>query len=111
MIDLHSSPAKNLSGLSFVVIGGMSFHGAKIATYLHNMNFSVTVIEDAVNIEPDPIRWYRWTQLPMKNQNKIFIDFSLGNKLRIKLLTINPGVILYVPTGIIELNSFQGEPC
>ena len=55
MID-PQSPAKKLSSLSFVVIGGMSFHGAKIATYLHNMNFSVTVIEDAVNIEPDPMR-------------------------------------------------------
>ena len=46
MID-PQSPAKKLSDLSFVVIGGMSFHGAKIATYLHNMNFNVTVIEDA----------------------------------------------------------------
>ena len=63
MIDPQSSPAKKLSDSSFVVIGGMSFHGAKITTYLHNMNFNVTVIEDAVNIEPDPIRWYRWTQL------------------------------------------------
>ena len=109
MID-PQSPAKKLSDLSFVVIGGMSFHGAKIATYLHNMNFNVTVIEDAVNIEPDPIRWYRWTQLPMKNQDKIFIDFSLGNKLATKLHAINPDVILYVPTGIIESNSFQGDP-
>ena len=109
MIDLQS-PVKKLSDLSFVVIGGMSFHGAKIATYLHNMNFSVTVIEDAVNIEPDPIRWYRWTQLPMKNQDKIFIDFSLGNKLATKLHAIDPDVILYVPTGIIESNSFQGDP-
>ena len=109
MID-PQSPAKKLSDLSFVVIGGMSFHGAKIATYLHNMNFSVTVIEDAVNIEPDPIRWYRWTQLPMKNQDKIFIDFSLGNKLATKLHAIDPDVILYVPTGIIESNSFQGDP-
>ena len=110
MID--QLPAKNLSKLSsFVVIGGMSFHGAKIANYLHNMNFSVTVIEDAVNIEPDPIRWYRWTQLPMKNQDKIFIDFSLGtDKLRTKLQAINPDVILYVPTGIIDLNSVQGDP-
>ena len=105
-------PAKNLSKLSsFVVIGGMSFHGAKIANYLHDMNFRVTVIEDAVNIEPDPLKWYRWTQLPMKNQDKIFIDFSLGtDKLRTKLQAINPDVILYVPTGIIDLNSFQGDP-
>ena len=105
-------PAKKSSKLlSFVVIGGMSFHGAKIANYLHNMNFSVTVIEDAVNIEPDPLKWYRWTQLPMKSQDKIFIDFSLGtNQLITKLLTINPDVILYVPTGIIDLNSVQGDP-
>ena len=110
MIDPQSPSAKKLYDLSFVIIGGMSFHGAKIATYLHNMNFNVTVIEDAVNIEPDPIRWYRWTYLPMKNQDKIFIDFSLGNKLATKLKTINPDVILYVPTGIIESNSFQGDP-
>ena len=104
-------PTKNSTKLlHYVIIGGMSFHGAKIATYLHNMNFNVTVIEDAVNIEPDPIRWYRWTQLPMKNQDKIFIDFSLGNKLATKLHTIDPDVILYVPTGIIESNSFQGDP-
>ena len=84
-------PAKNSSKLlGFVVIGGMSFHGAKIANYLHDMNFRVTVIEDAVNIEPDPLKWYRWTQLPMKNQDKIFIDFSLGtDKLRTKLQAIN----------------------
>ena len=71
MIDPQSPSAKKLYDLSFVIIGGMSFHGAKIATYLHNMNFSVTVIEDAVNIEPDLIRWYRWTYLPMKNQQNI----------------------------------------
>ena len=105
-------PEKNLSKLlSFVVIGGMSFHGAKIANYLHNMNFSVTVIEDAVNIEPDPLKWYRWTQLPMKNQDKIFIDFSLGtDKLRTKVQAINPDVILYVPTAMADLNSVQGDP-
>ena len=110
MID--QIPAKNSSKLSsFVVIGGMSFHGAKIANYLHDMNFIVTVIEDAVNIEPDPIKWYRWTQLPMKDQDKIFIDFSLGtDKLRTKLQAINPDVILYVPTGIIDLNSVQEDP-
>ena len=109
---INQLPAKNSFKLSsFVIIGGMSFHGAKIANYLHNMNFRVTVIEDAVNIEPDPIRWYRWTQLPMKNQDKIFIDFSLGtDKLRTKLQAINPDVILYVPTGIIDLNSIQGDP-
>ena len=57
MID-HLKAKKSSKLLSFVVIGGMSFHGAKIANYLHNMNFSVTIIEDAVNIEPDPIKWY-----------------------------------------------------
>ena len=110
MIDLL--PAKKFSKLSsFVVIGGMSFHGAKIANYLHNMNFDITVIEDAVNIEPDPLKWYRWTQLPMKNQDKIFIDFSLGtDKLRTKLQAINPDVILYVPTAMTDLNSVQGDP-
>ena len=110
MIDqLQAKKSSKL--LSFVVIGGMSFHGARIANYLHNMNFRVTVIEDAVNIEPDPLKWYRWTQLPMKNQDKIFIDFSLGtNQLITKLLTIDPNVILYVPTGIIDLNSIQGDP-
>ena len=110
MID--ELPEKELSKLSsFVVIGGMSFHGARIANYLHNMNFRVTVIEDAVNIEPDPIKWYRWTQLPMKNQDKIFIDFSLGtNQLITKLLTINPDVILYVPTAMTDLKFIQGDP-
>ena len=109
---INQLPAKNSFKLSsFVIIGGMSFHGAKIANYLHNMNFSVTVIEDAVNIEPDPIKWYRWTQLSMKDQDKIFIDFSLGtDKLRTKLQAINPDVILYVPTGIIDLKSIQGDP-
>ena len=110
MID--QLPAKKSSKLlSFVVIGGMSFHGAKIANYLHNMNFRVTVVEDAVNIEPDPIRWYRWTQLPVKNQNKVFIDFSLGtSQLITKLLTINPDVILYVPTAMTDLKFIQGDP-
>ena len=105
-------PEKNLSKLlSFVVIGGMSFHGARIANYLHDMNFRVTVIEDAVNIEPDPLKWYRWTQLPMKNQDKIFIDFSLGtDELQTKLQAINPDVILYVPTAMADLNSVQGDP-
>ena len=111
MMDQLSSAKNSSKILSFVVIGGMSFHGAKIANYLHDMNFIVTVIEDAVNIEPDPLKWYRWTQLPMKNQDKIFIDFSLGtDKLRTKLQAINPDVILYVPTGIIDLNSVQGDP-
>ena len=46
----------------------------------------------------------------MKNQDKIFTDFSLDNKLAIKLHAIDPDVILYVPTGIIESNSFQADP-
>ena len=46
-----------------VVIGGMSFIGAKLSQYFYDKGEEVIAIEDAINIEPDPMRWYRWTEL------------------------------------------------
>ena len=83
-----------------VIVGGMSFHGAMIANYLYKSNCYVTVIEDSINIEPVPIKWYRWTYLPV---HKEFVDFSHNiNKLKRVLKTSRASSVLYVPTGIID---------
>ena len=85
---------------NIVIVGGMSFHGAMIANYLYKSNCYVTVIEDSINIEPVPIKWYRWTNLPV---HKELVDFSHNiNKLKKVLKTSGASSVLYVPTGIID---------
>ena len=87
---------------NIVIVGGMSFHGAMIANYLHDKYCSVTVIEDSINIEPVPIKWYRWTYLPVRKE---FVDFTHDiNKLKNVLNTSKADSVLYIPTGIIDIH-------
>ena len=90
----------------------MSFIGAKVSQYLSNISKGrkVVPIEDAINIEPDPMRWYRWTKLSKSGLSTTLVDFgsdvTLKNfkKLLANAVTTN---IVYVPTGVIELSKIE----
>ena len=94
---------------NWIVIGGMSFIGAKVSQYLDRIGQKVTVIEDAINIEPDPMRWYRWTELHKLGLSTMFVEFSDNNFAKLKKVVLdNSGAkIVYVPTGIFELNKIK----
>ena len=49
---------------SAFLIGGMSFIGAKLAVHLHSRkNDDIIAMEDVINVDRDPLKWYRWTEM------------------------------------------------
>ena len=86
----------------------MSFVGAKVSQYLYDKGEEVIAIEDAINIEPDPMRWYRWTELHKLGLSATIVEFSDSNFDKLKnVVQQNDIVIVYVPTGIIEWNKID----
>uniref|UniRef100_A0A1X7SW68 Uncharacterized protein n=1 Tax=Amphimedon queenslandica TaxID=400682 RepID=A0A1X7SW68_AMPQE len=94
-----------LPDTTVVVIGGMSFHGAMIAEYLHKKDYKVILLEDSLNIAPVPLKWDRWSQLTV---DKTFFDFSDEAKLKMSLL--GAATVLYVPTGLIDMETMTNDP-
>lgn len=88
----------------------MSFHGAKIASCLYSEGDTVITAEDSLNIEPNPIKWYRWTQLTLQGHSTVFVDFSTSqyiDKLKSILKKSHSNTVLYIPTGITDLEDVQ----
>ena len=85
----------------------MSFHGAMITEYFYKENFEVTLIEDSINIAPVPLKWDRLSQLKVI---KTFIDFSDETKLKTVLEKSGATTVLYVPTGLIDIERMINDP-
>ena len=87
----------------------MSFIGAKLSQYLYDKGEKVIAIEDTINIEPDPMRWYRWTKLHKLGLSTTLVEFSDSNfdKNLKNVVQQNNILIVYVPTGIIEWNKID----
>ena len=58
--------------LDIVLFGGMSFIGSRLAVYLNGKVHNIRIMEDVINVDPDPMKWYRWGEL-----NKLGIAQSI----------------------------------
>ena len=80
-----------LEDLDTVLLGGMSFIGSRLAVYLNGKVHNIRVMEDVINVDPDPLKWYRWGEL-----NKLGIAQSIYDS-DITNLSCN-SLLIYVPT-------------
>ena len=82
-----------LEHLDIVLFGGMSFIGSRLAVYLNGKVHvqNIKVMEDVINVDPDPMKWYRWGEL-----NKLGIAQSIYDS-DITNLPCNSSFI-YIPT-------------
>ena len=73
----------------------MSFIGARLSHFIHNLNHSEVIsLEDAINIAPNTIQWYRWTQLHMLGVSQLsFVDFTNG--ITLENCTVNLNIYTY----------------
>lgn len=75
----------------------MSLIGARLSLYIHNQQCSdITSLEDPVSIEPNPLQWYRWTQLHLSGISKLYFA-NIG----INFTTTNSHII-YIPTMLFK---------
>ena len=83
-----------------LVIGAMSFIGARVTMYLHERGHHVLAVEDLINVNNDDMKWYRWTQL-MKNRIPVqIVMLSRKDKLMSLLSHHSPQAVIYVPTRV-----------
>ncbi|XP_019848858.1 PREDICTED: uncharacterized protein LOC109580279 [Amphimedon queenslandica] len=88
--------------LSVVILGGMSQIGMQLALSLSSLS-SVTVLEDLLNVDSDPMKWDRWTELVNnKHINAFIIEFKDEAKLQAELKKASPSTIIYVPTLLLH---------
>ena len=79
--------------LDTVLLGGMSFIGSRLAVYLNGKVRNIRVMEDVINVDPDPMKWYRWGEL-----NKLGIAQSIYDS---NIITNNlpcKSLVIYIPT-------------
>ena len=81
-----------LEHLDIVLLGGMSFIGSRLAVYLNGKVHNIRVMEDVINVDPDPMKWYRWGEL-----NKLGIAQSIYDSNIITNLPCNT-LVIYIPT-------------
>ena len=96
-----------LEHLDTVLLGGMSFIGSRLAVYLNGKVRNIRVMEDVINVDPDPLKWYRWGEL-----NKLGIAQSIYDS-DITNLSCNSSFILYIPTmynGKINKDNLMWKP-
>ena len=80
-----------LEHLDIVLLGGMSFIGSRLAVYLNGKVHNVRIMEDVINVDPDPMKWYRWGEL-----NKLGIAQSIYDS-DITNLPCN-SLLIHIPT-------------
>lgn len=84
-----------------LVVGGMSHIGMALALRLHKLketNYKVTVLEDLLNIETDPLKWDRWSELFENKLDLSIIKFQEEGTLRLAIQKAYPSVVVYIPT-------------
>ena len=81
-----------LEDLDIVLLGGMSFIGSRLAVYLNGKVHNIRVMEDVINVDPDPMKWYRWGEL-----NKLGIAQSIYDS-DITNLPCNSSLFIHIPT-------------
>lgn len=87
---------------SVVVLGGMSQIGMQLALSLSSFS-SVTILEDLLNVDSDPMKWDRWTELVNnKRINAVIIEFKDEAKLQAELKKASPSTIVYIPTLLLH---------
>ena len=90
---------------SAFLIGGMSFIGAKLAVHLHSRkNDDIIAMEDVINVDRDPLKWYRWTEMMRLGIQQDIGDFSDVTAVRQTLKQHSfRTTLIYVPTMIHSL--------
>ena len=81
-----------LEHIDIVLLGGMSFIGSRLAVYLNGKVHNIRVMEDVINVDPDPLKWYRWGEL-----NKLGIAQSIYDS-DITNLSCNLPLFIHIPT-------------
>ena len=80
----------------------MSFIGSRLSVYLHNNQYDVVAIEDIANVDKNPVKWYRWTELNKLGITAYIKDYS--RDLKNLLDKHNPQIVTYIPH-----NHFTGQ--
>ena len=86
-VDLH------VHALDIVLLGGMSFIGSRLAVYLKGKVHNLRVMEDVINVDPDPMKWYRWGELNKLGIAQSIYDYDVTNTN----LPCN-SLFMYIPT-------------
>ena len=87
-----------------LIVGASSFIGASIAKLIANYNYTtqLVVTEDAVNIDFDPLAWYRWEKLIAMGLSPQYINFSDHSTASGFIRKHSPQVVIYVPTALMS---------
>lgn len=83
-----------------LIIGGMSFIGARLSLNLHERRINVMVTEDILNVDRDPLKWYRWTSLNRKGIDCSIYDYSTSKSISKVLNTHSPQTVVFIPTNL-----------
>ena len=80
----------------------MSQIGMQLALSLSSLS-SVTVLEDLLNVDSDPMKWDRWTELVNnKRINAFIIEFKDEARLEKELKKASPSTVVYIPTLLLH---------
>ena len=83
-----------------LIIGAMSFIGARLTMYLHERGYHVLGVEDLINVNNDDMKWYRWSQLIDNRIPAQIVKLSRKENLLSLLSHHSPQAIIYVPTRV-----------
>ena len=97
----------NSLGSPILVVGAASFIGAHIVKHFRESSVSVIATEDSVNIEADPMMWYRWEQLIALGASPQFVNYTDHQVTLTLLQKYSPNTIIFVPTSIFSPKSFE----
>ena len=92
-VHVHHADLRVLEHLDIVLLGGMSFIGSRLAVHLKGKVRNLRVMEDVINVDPDPMKWYRWGELNKLGIKQSIYDYDVTNTN----LPCN-SLFIYIPT-------------